>query len=175
MNQNNALVIVLAFAAILSAQTAHYVLTDAGVALPDPVFSPGVVLTTHANTICSPGYSKAMRKLVHKATLQAVATAYGVKLEPKKRELDHIVSLENGGAPDDPKNLVPQPRRKSVPKGVLAAEDKDRLENLLHKKACAGEITFEEAQADLMNDWTVAYRQYIGATQRIVDVRVERR
>jgi hypothetical protein len=51
---------------------------------------------------------------------------------------DHLISLELGGHPTDPRNLWPEPRPH--------AEDVDRIENELNGKVCSGELTLAEAQ-----------------------------
>jgi len=72
-------------------------------------------------------------------------------------EEDHLISLEIGGHPTDPRNLWPEPWS-----GPLNAHDKDRLENELHRQVCAGTITLEAAQQAIASDWVAAYRQYVG-------------
>lgn len=37
---------------------------------------------------------------------------------------------------------------------------KDRLENWLHKEVCKGNMTLQEAQAAIKEDWTKAYVKY---------------
>ena len=71
-------------------------------------------------------------------------------------ELDHIVPLELGGAPDDSKNLQLQPRW-----GECNADDKDRLEAELGRQVCAGDMTLVEAQRQIVEDWISAYRKYV--------------
>lgn len=39
------------------------------------------------------------------------------------------------------------------------AKQKDRVENYLHRQVCSGEITLEEAQNALRNDWVRVYDQ----------------
>jgi hypothetical protein len=74
-------------------------------------------------------------------------------------EEDHLISLELGGHPTDPKNLWPEPRN-----GPLNAHDKDRLENELHRQVCAATITLEAAQQTIASDWVAAYQQYVDVT-----------
>ena len=51
---------------------------------------------------------------------------------------DHLISLELGGNPTDPRNLWPEPYPR--------AADVDRIENELNAKVCSGELTLAEAQ-----------------------------
>lgn len=74
-------------------------------------------------------------------------------------ELDHLISLELGGNPQDPRNLWMEPweRRgqRLAPTGT-GAEAKDVVENRLHREVCAGTISLSQAQHDIATDWTTA-------------------
>jgi hypothetical protein len=73
-------------------------------------------------------------------------------------ELDHIVPLDLGGAPLDPRNLQLQPRR-----GPCNARRKDALEVELSKAVCEGleTLELEDAQAEIAKDWRDVYRDWI--------------
>jgi hypothetical protein len=58
--------------------------------------------------------------------------------------VDHIVPLELGGA-NDLDNLQVQPLEESL--------EKDRLENDVHHRFCAGELTLEQAQSMFHREW----------------------
>ena len=62
-------------------------------------------------------------------------------------ELDHLVSLELGGA-NDVANLWPEVG--SVP------NPKDSVENDQHKAVCSGKVTLAAAQQAIASDWTTA-------------------
>ena len=51
---------------------------------------------------------------------------------------DHLISLELGGHPTDPRNLWPEPYPR--------ASDVDQEENRLNDLVCSGEISLAEAQ-----------------------------
>ena len=68
-------------------------------------------------------------------------------------EEDHLVPLELGGAPRDPKNLWPEPRHEVASAGQ-AAEDKDTVENNLKKQVCDGSMTLDAARKKIISDWT---------------------
>ena len=70
-------------------------------------------------------------------------------------EEDHLIPLEIGGDPRDPKNLWPEPYDTSIPEG--GAHEKDKVENYLHDEVCAGRIPLREAQHEIATDW---YRVY---------------
>ena len=51
---------------------------------------------------------------------------------------DHLISLELGGDPTDPRNLWPEPRPR--------AERVDRVENELNDAICSGRMSLGDAQ-----------------------------
>jgi hypothetical protein len=63
---------------------------------------------------------------------------YGRTGGPEDYQEDHLISLELGGHPTDPRNLWPEPRPH--------AEEVDRFENELNERVCSGELTLAEAQ-----------------------------
>ena len=124
--------------------------------LPDPNCTPGVIdsAVTQANiseTICKSGYTKTVRpaaSYTNKLKKQQIA-AYGfTDTNLKDYEEDHLISLELGGSPTDPKNLWPEPG--SSPNA------KDHIENLCHKKVCNGEISLAKAQKEIASNWQTA-------------------
>ncbi len=72
-------------------------------------------------------------------------------------EEDHLISLELGGDPKDPKNLWPEPYTASIADG--GAKNKDSVENYLHAQVCAGVMTLAEAQKEIATDWYAVYVQ----------------
>lgn len=124
---------------------------------PDPQMTPGDVLTTDANVICVPGYTKAVRD-VPQSVKNQVYRQYGVVArEPREYEIDHLISLELGGS-NSIRNLWPE----SYVTQPLNAHVKDRVENKLHKLVCAGTLPLEQAQREIAADWTKAYEKYVG-------------
>lgn len=59
------------------------------------------------------------------------------------------MSLELGGAPDDPRNLWVEPGKIPNPK--------DAVENKLHAAVCAGLIDLPTAQQAIARSWVTAY------------------
>lgn len=133
--------------------------------LPNPVWQPGVTNpdVTQDNiqaTICVSGYAKKIRPPVsYTDALKAKQiTQYGYSdTTLADYEEDHLIALEDGGHPTDPKNLWPQPRY-TKPWG---APQKDTLENVLHQMVCSGELPLIIAQQALASDWVAAYKKYI--------------
>jgi hypothetical protein len=71
---------------------------------------------------------------------------------PSHHEEDHLISLELGGNPRDPKNLWPEmwgtlaqslTSRSPFPPEIVGAKAKDAVENALHTEVCAGTLTLK--------------------------------
>jgi hypothetical protein len=71
--------------------------------------------------------------------------AYGVDAPMRAIELDHLVSLEPDGAPEDARNLWPEPWD-----GPLGTHVKDRLEDADRRLVCAGKLPLAEAQQKIV-------------------------
>jgi hypothetical protein len=63
---------------------------------------------------------------------------YGRVGTPHDYQEDHLISLELGGHPTDPRNLWPEPYPR--------ASDVDRIENELNAQVCSGKLTLADAQ-----------------------------
>lgn len=125
--------------------------------LPDPQKTPGDVLTSDPNVICKPGYTKTVRN-VPQDIKEAVYRSYGIYSRASgEYEIDHLISLELGGS-NSVRNLWPE----SLKTQPLNAHIKDDIENKLHELACAGKITFPQAQQAIAHNWQEAYVKYIG-------------
>ena len=113
--------------------------------LADPVRTPGVLNpdVTQANirsTICRHGWTATIRPptdytndLKRKQMRQ-----YGETGPLSDFQEDHLISLELGGDPTDPRNLWPEPYPR--------ASDVDRIENDLNAQVCSGRLTLAQAQ-----------------------------
>jgi hypothetical protein len=132
--------------------------------LPDPRITPGaidpsVTQDNIARTICVKGYSKHARppaNYTNKLKKQQIAEYHLADTNPKHYEEDHLISLELGGAPRDPRNLWPEPWASQ-----WSAKEKDQLENRLHSIVCAGEMSLKDAQDAIATDWIAAYHKYV--------------
>lgn len=124
--------------------------------LPDPVCTPGSVnlIVTQANinsTICTSGYTKTIRppSSYTQSLKRQQIIAYGyLDKNLSDYEEDHLISLELGGNPTDPKNLWPEPG--------ASPNLKDSIENICHEKVCTGQISLQEAQKEIATNWKVA-------------------
>lgn len=137
---------------------------------PDLTKTPGVVNTditqeTIASTICNPQWSTTSIRPPASFTspLKAQQLADGYTFESDTNaadyEEDHLISLELGGNPTDPKNLWPEPYHTQVNGSEVGAHQKDTVENYLHKEVCAGTITLAQAQLQIVTDWYTVFLQ----------------
>jgi hypothetical protein len=111
----------------------------------DILRSPGVINpdVTQANidsTICLRGWTKTIRPPTSytNALKQKQMREYGVGGSLSDYQEDHLISLELGGHPTDPRNLWPEPYPR--------ASEVDSIENDLNDKVCAGELSLDDAQ-----------------------------
>jgi hypothetical protein len=111
----------------------------------DPVRTPGVLnpdvtQATIGRTICVHGWTKSIRPPTDYTSELKVRQMheYGVGGSPSEYQEDHLISLELGGHPTDPRNLWPEP--------IDRALKVDRTENELNGKVCSGELGLAEAQ-----------------------------
>jgi len=113
--------------------------------LADPVRTPGVLNpdVTQANikqTICVSGWTRTVRPPVEytNALKANQMRAYNELGSPSDYQEDHLISLELGGNPTDPRNLWPEPYPR--------AAQVDEIENDLNAKVCSGALSLADAQ-----------------------------
>jgi hypothetical protein len=121
--------------------------------------NPAVTDANIRSTICVPGWSKTQRPntaYTNKIKFRLMDAAGIPRSQSRQYELDHEWSIEAGGSPTDPRNLWLQPYF-----GPINAHQKDKVENAVHRSVCSGQITVEQAGAELHN-WVATYRSLIG-------------
>jgi hypothetical protein len=113
--------------------------------LADPVRTPGVLNPdvteeTIASTICRHGWTRTIRPPTDytNALKRKQLQEYRLSGSPSEYQEDHLISLELGGHPTDPRNLWPEPYPR--------AAEVDRIENELNAGVCGGSLTLAEAQ-----------------------------
>jgi hypothetical protein len=129
---------------------------------PDPkltpgAFNPDVTQATIRRTICVSGWTATIRPSSAYTTAlkrrQIVEYGY-VQTSTALCEEDHLVSLELGGAPRDPRNLWPERWTLAMADGTpVGARVKDRLENRLNRAVCSGTMTLAEARREIGIHW----------------------
>jgi hypothetical protein len=111
----------------------------------DPVRTPGVLnadvtqATIHS-TICVHGWTKTIRPPTSYTNelKRKQMREYGVRGSLSEYQEDHLISLELGGHPTDPRNLWPEPYPR--------ASEVDAIENDLNDRVCSGALSLEDAQ-----------------------------
>ena len=104
------------------------------------VRNPDVTQATIRSTICVHGWTRTIRPpsdYTSRLKLEQMR-AYGLRGGPHDFQEDHLISLELGGHPTDPRNLWPEPYPR--------AADVDRTENELNAAVCSGRMSLEAAQ-----------------------------
>jgi hypothetical protein len=114
------------------------------------VLNPDVTEATITATICRHGWTATVRpptSYTSALKLRQMA-AYRETGPPSGYQEDHLISLELGGHPTDPRNLWPEPYPR--------ASDVDRVENELNARVCSGALTLAAAQrkeSELKHDY----------------------
>jgi hypothetical protein len=144
------------------------VLVDGGrIVLPNRHRTPGAVNAavtqqTIRSTICRTGYTSTIRPSSSYTTslkVQQLDSGYAFRGDRSTHdyEEDHLIALELGGAPNNVRNLWPEPYASSA-----GARTKDLVENQLHDLVCAGRISLRAAQHAIATNWWQAYQLYGG-------------
>ena len=128
--------------------------------LPISLYTPGAFNSeiTQANihqTICVTGWTRTVRPpaYVTEELKSDQISLYGFDdTDPTHYEEEHLIPLSLGGAPQNVRNLWPQPLRQ--------AQQKDALELALNAAVCAGEMSLEQAQKTIDQNWIEAYEKY---------------
>jgi hypothetical protein len=104
------------------------------------VLNPDVTQTNIASTICKSGWTRTIRpptSYTNELKLKQMRE-YGVGGPATQYQEDHLISLELGGNPTDPRNLWPEPYPR--------ASEVDSIENDLNAKVCSGKLSLADAQ-----------------------------
>lgn len=124
----------------------------------DPRLTESVLLAPTFRT----GPYRPSTSVTDKIKVQTFAL-YGIANTPanmKAYELDHLISIELGGA-STIKNLWPEPWNANVGGYDLGAHTKDKAENALRRAVVARKIKLADAQKMIASDWTVAYKKFV--------------
>jgi hypothetical protein len=112
----------------------------ADVARTPGVLNPDVTQLNINSTICVRGWTKTIRPATSYTNdlKEKQMREYGVGGPPSDYQEDHLISLELGGHPNDPRNLWPEPYPR--------ASEVDSIENDLNAKVCSGDVSLAAAQ-----------------------------
>ncbi len=105
------------------------------------VLNLAVTQRSLAQTVCKRGWTRTIRPPVSytNALKLRQLRQYRLRGPPAAFQEDHLISLELGGNPTDPRNLWPEPYPR--------ASAVDQIENDLNHQVCAGSLTLAQAQA----------------------------
>jgi len=156
-------IVLLTFQA--SAATPDWVVQDKKVT-PGAI-NKDVTQANIATTVCKVGWTKTIRPTVtytNKLKDTQLATTYKSYVaiwgsKPSAYEEDHLISLQLGGHPSDPKNLWPEPY------AGIGARKKDVTETALKRLVCDGTMKLVDAQKAIL-DWPTAYKKYVKPTDQ---------
>lgn len=123
------------------------------------VTNPNVTQSSIKSTICVKGWTATIRPASSYTTALKTTQmkSWNLTGPTSAYEEDHLISLELGGNPTDPKNLWPESYL-TTPN----AKDKDRTENYLKAEICAGRLTLKEAQKEISTNWVAVYNKISG-------------
>jgi hypothetical protein len=132
--------------------------------LPDKTRTPGVANpdVTQDNidqTICVSGWTKKIRpptSYTNELKQQQIKEYGYADKKPGDYEEDHLISLQLGGHPTDPKNLWPEPYNQAC-----GARIKDVLETRLKRLVCDRKLPLADAQKAIAANWVSAYKKYV--------------
>ena len=132
--------------------------------LPNHTLTPGatnpdVTQDNIHQTICVSGWTKTIRPTTtytNKLKQEQIKEYHYKDKNPASYEEDHLISLQLGGHPTDPKNLWPEPYNTRC-----GARIKDVLETRLKRMVCTKKISLDDAQKAIARDWIKSYKLYI--------------
>ncbi len=136
-----AIAVVLLYAAFLwHPRATSRPVVVASATLTPGALNPNVTQSNIDTTVCARGWTKTVRPPVDYTNALKVRQmrAYGLAGDPADYQEDHLISLELGGDPYDPRNLWPEPYPR--------AHEMDAIENDLNAKVCSGELSLSDAQ-----------------------------
>jgi hypothetical protein len=129
-------------------------------ALTPGAINPDVTQTNIDETICNPRWStrkiRPPEEYTYRLKREQLGEYHDADTDSRDYEEDHLIPLELGGSPTDPKNLWPEAYATSIPDG--GAKYKDKVENYLHDQVCADAMPLVQAQQRIATDW---YRVYV--------------
>ncbi len=122
------------------ARRATHPIVRASWTLTPGALNPNVTQANIRQTICAQGWTRTVRPpTTYTNELKRTGMrAYGLTGKTSDFQEDHLISLELGGDPTDPRNLWPEPYPR--------AAEVDKIENQLNAAVCSGKLTLSDAQ-----------------------------
>jgi hypothetical protein len=113
--------------------------------------NPAATQATIGRTICKPGWTNAVRlpfRVTDQIKRDKLRAAGWTDADKNRFELDYIIPLSLGGAPDDPKNFLLEPGNEVV--------ERKALEACLPRLVCERRLMLDEARKSIWRDWRAA-------------------
>jgi hypothetical protein len=144
-----AAIVVLVIAFVVARHHSAQPVIRASAVLTPGALNPDVTQATIRSTICVHGWTKTVRPPVDYTNelKKKQMREYGETGPTSRYQEDHLISLELGGAPTDPRNLWPEP----YPRAAAV----DKIENELNAKVCSGAMSLADAQR---KEWQLKHR-----------------
>jgi hypothetical protein len=146
-----------------AAGSCHYRYTPARQPLPGRRCTPGarnpkVTPATLGATICRSGYTASIRpsSSVTAAEKRANAVSYHYQGSLTQAEYDHLIPLELGGDPNDPRNLWVEPPSPGHRTSQTFHNPKDSVENEARSLVCRRRVALAVMQRAITANWTTA-------------------
>src|SRR5207248_4262612 len=133
-------IVLLAAALFVHRPSAHTASIRASATMTPGALNPDVTQANIRTTICVRGWTRTVRPPVEYTNDLKVKQMrdYGETGPTSEYQEDHLISLELGGAPADPRNLWPEP----YPRAATV----DKIENELNAQVCSGAVSLAAAQ-----------------------------
>jgi hypothetical protein len=123
-----------------------------GPTYPNKSLTPGTTVQVELEDLCESGYTKTVRH-VTTGMKKKVFKEYGIDWTQRAGyEVDHFINLGIGGN-NDITNLWPMPYEPRP-----GAREKDVAEDYLRHMVCGYEMSLEDAQRLMREDWHKAYQ-----------------
>jgi hypothetical protein len=146
-----------------SAGSCHYRYTRTKQPLPDRRCTPGarnpkVTPATLKVTICKSGYTASIRppSSITSVEKRLNAVSYNYRGSLRQTEYDHLIPLELGGDPNDPRNLWVEPPSPGHKPSQGFRNPKDGVEHKAKSLVCKGRVPLALMQRAIAVNWATA-------------------
>jgi hypothetical protein len=127
--------------------------------------NPKVTPKTIHSTICVTGWTSSIRPptaYTNSLKSRQLRTYGFADRNPADYEEDHLIPLELGGSPTDPRNLWPEPHHVVIAGHDWGSYTKDGLEDILRHRVCSGEQSLASAQNEIALNWVKYWKVWRG-------------
>ena len=113
---------------------------------------------TRVTTICKTGYTTSIRppSSITAVEKRANAVSYNYRGSLRQVEYDHLIPLELGGDPNDPRNLWVEPPSPGHKPSQGFRNPKDAVERKAKSLVCKGRVPLAVMQRAIAVNWATA-------------------